>query len=748
MKKFLISFLLCLCTCHLITGQIIPVVKNNRSSYRIVIPDQARASELKAATVLQKYMVSATGANLEIIKGFAAGKQPFIAIGDTKESQQLKKANIRNDGYIIAVNGQNIIITGQGEKGSLYGVYSFIEHFLGCRKWTAGVAFVPKVNMLNIPADTRIVENPVFEFRQVYFPASTEQEFIDWHKLHRFSDSWGLWAHSFDNLVPPAKYFKEHPEYYALVNGKRSSTQLCLSNDTVLNIAISSLKALMKEKENALYWSISANDQAGFCTCDRCADVTRREGGVSGNVVTFVNKIAGKFPDKTFSTLAYSLTRKPPAYVKPAANVMIMLSNISSFRTQPLSQEASAASFRDDLNGWKKKTSRIFIWDYVTQFTNYLTPFPVTQNFSPNARFFQKEQISGIFEQGSGYVYSDMAELKTYLLAKLLWNPSVNADKIIDEFMNGYYGKAGIYIKQYINSMYNASVKQDSKLRLFGNPVESRSSYLSPTMMQQYSQLLNKAQNAVAKDPELSKRVANLKVSYDFAYLQLARFYGSKANGFFTKLPDGMYTTADNVKKMLTSFEQVSKNAGISQLAEGGGSPREYIEEIQRTATRINKCLSFNANIQLLTKNMPAYPANGPATLVDGMEGTIDIGNGYLCFHQTPMIALIDLGRKASFKDIIITFLDSPPKVVFRPESVKVEVSADGVTFSTIDVVKGEPLTDNQKASRVSYKFSNKKNASIRFLKVTAQPFNKLYPPGRFSENTKPIIACDEIWVE
>ncbi len=280
----------------------------------------------------------------------------------------------------------------EAERANLWSLH-FNRHILRMQKYARGPAYVPKKTTLKIPSHLMDKQIPEFVFRDAYYPSRLDQEFQEWHKLHRAEDLWGLWAHTFFKLVPPAQYFPAHPEYYAFVNGERRATQLCLSNDEVVNITVNQLRKLMKEKPDALYWSISPQDGVGYCTCDRCATADKEEDSHAGSLIRFVNKVAVKFPDRQFTTLAYNYTIKPPKKTRPASNVIIMLSSIAANRNRPLSEDPSAAEFRDALQGWKKIVSNIFIWDYTTQFSNYLAPFLTISNCNQIWNILQKTAL-------------------------------------------------------------------------------------------------------------------------------------------------------------------------------------------------------------------------------------------------------------------------------------------------------------------------------------------------------------------
>ena len=57
----------------------------------------------------------------------------------------------------------------------------------------------------------------------------------------------------------------------------------------------------------------------------------------------------------------------------------------------------------------------------------------------PNVKFLAERGLHGYFTEGSSYAPgSDLAKLKSYLMAKQLWNPERNATHTIAEFLVGY----------------------------------------------------------------------------------------------------------------------------------------------------------------------------------------------------------------------------------------------------------------------------------------------------------------------
>lgn len=718
-----------------------------KSSFSIVLPAQATQAEKRAANLLQHYLEKISGAQLPLVQEPAFTGSHAIYIGRCQSSAGQLPAVIQGDGYFIGSDPQHLYIGGSG-KGVVYGVYGLLETYLGCAKYSEAPAIVPSLATVTVPAGLHNLQQPALVYRESYYPASADAEYLDWHGLQRFEDLWGLWGHSFNKLVPASEYFTSHPEYFALVNGKRQASQPCLSEEAVFNIAVANLKKLFAANPDARYWSVSINDDQGYCTCDRCRKTDAEEGGPQGSVIRFVNRIAAAFPDKQFTTLAYLYTSHAPAKTKPAANVYIMLSTIDAFRNQPLSQAASAAGFRNNLKRWAALTGNIFIWDYTVQFTHYLTPFPDLLQLQPNIQFFLDNKVKGIFEQGSGETYSDLAELNSYLQAKLLWNSQLDVNRTITQFCNAYYGAAGKWIDAYIQLMQENMHKASRPLDIYGNPCNDYNSYLSPANIDQCSALLDKAEAAAETDTVLLNRVKNVRLGLDYVVLQQSRFFGADKFGYVENT-GGSYVIKPSWPLKVQRFVAQCKKAGVTELSEGGITPDAYQQEWNELFARgWTPNLAANATVTLAHPFAEDYPAKRERTLVDAVRGQRDFSYNWLCFYGTDMIATLDLGHEQVCKSIGMGFLEDPRHWIFLPQTVKVEWSANGQQYQTLGTENNTAALaeESYKVNMHPVQFSFQP-VKARYIRVTAGNWPAL-PAWRFRENKKPMIACDEILVQ
>ena len=730
------------------SAQEIILTDNNNSGYKIIIPADASKLEQHSATVLQNYIRRVSGAQLVIVNEETKNSSPAIYIGHTSKEHKVHPQKMAPESSLVLTDGKDLIFCGGSGKGLIYGVYGFIEKYLHCKKISNDSAIIPISKKISIPSHINDENKPQFIYREVYYPASHDAEYLEWNQLQQFEDLWGLWGHSYNKLVPAKMFYKLHPEYYALVKGKRQPTQLCLSNEDVFKIAVAELKKRMADNPDAMYWSVSPNDDIGYCECDKCKAANDEQGSPSGSLIQFVNRIAATFPDKMITTLAYGFTHRAPKNLRPAPNVYIFLSDIDAYRDKPLVEEGSAGAFRNDIKAWGALTPNLFVWDYITQFTNYLAPFPNFQTLQPNMQFFKNNGVKGVFEQGSGDTYSEWAELRSYITAKLLEDDNADVKQLTATFLKDYYGNAAPYLQQYINLLQEKMIASHRKLDIYGNPINQWNAYLSPELLDEYSTLFDKADAAVEGSTMLQDRVTKARLPLEYTVLQQARFYGIEKYGVFVKDKAGEWSVKENLPQKVSRFVSNCKKAGVTELSEGGATPDKYQAEwdaIFKAGVTPTKALGATVTFQYPYSE--DYPAKGNRTLVDGNPGYNDFSYNWLCFYGVPMVATIDLGKEQSISKVIMHFLDDPRHWIFLPSSVKIEVSTDGVKY---DLLVDAPW----KASEEHYELTIQKSETltekprqVRYIKVTANNLTTL-PVWRYRDNKKPMLACDEIYVQ
>ncbi len=667
------------------------LIDNGTSAYKIVIPENANEVEQKAAAELQDYLKQISGIELAIVDDNDPFDPASILIGNTRHLSIFENAPLQTslgeDGLVLRNEGPTLLVYGGSRKGTLYAVYTLLESYLGCRFYTPDAIVIPEQNTVRLP-QLDVKQVPVFTLRQTWHKfVFTSQEYTDWHKLHNREDmnrDWGMWVHTFQRLVPHEKYFDDHPEYFSEIGGQRiPGAQLCLTNPDVYDVLVKNLREMMAEKPEATYWSVSQDDNYSYCTCDDCKALDEKYGAHAGSVLEFVNRVAREFPDKIISTLAYQYSRSAPVGIEPEENVNIMFCSIECNRSRPLETDPGEVAFRKDLQDWGAMTDNIVVWDYVVQFRNYMNPFPNLHVLRPNLQFFEKNNCRMMFQQGSGRSTTEFYELRTYMIAKLLWDPYTDIDAVMDDFLNGYYGAAGPHIRSYIDLMHEELIKSGKRLDIYGYPYDGVDGYLAPQLLPRYQAMFDEAEAAVQDDPELLHRVRRARLPVEFAILDISLHNVDENLTYFRK-ENGKLTARGDMIERVKAFAAACSEHGIERLEEHGFTPDRFKQNVVHLIEKAqSENRAYNKPVRLLTEWSEKYPVGGAKALTDGMYGTMDYHYNWLGFEDADMEAVIDLEEEMEVSEIRADFMRLHTAWIFLPKEVMFSISKDGSSYQT-----------------------------------------------------------------
>jgi Domain of unknown function (DUF4838)/Glycosyl hydrolase family 67 N-terminus len=448
MRKFLIFFSLLPFIYANCQEPLIVIGKHQNwiSVFRLVIPRPPNDTELKAAKELRKYIEAATGFRLELITDETPMTPVEIVIGKCAgRAIFFDPQKLEPDEFAFRTNGTNLYITGGLHKGLLYGVYDFLEKYVGSRFYAPGAEETPKKPEIRVPS-LNYKEKPAFQSREVYYAGMADQDFAD-------------------------KMRYDSNEY---------------------------------------------KDMLRTIECDR---------------------------------------------------------------NRPIDSDTSKGSFFSVLRDRSKISNDILIRDYVIQFTNMIAPFPNLHVLQPNIRLFKKFNATGVFEQGCHGTYSENQELREYVLAKLLWNPNLNLDSLMNDFYRGFYGNAASWIKKYINEMEKAQVASNLPLSIYGAPAQETTSFLRPELIKTYDQFFDEAEYSVTLDPDRLPRVRKARLPLRYAKIEIARKNITGSDGFLDYV-DGKWVVRKSFPEELNTFVDQSNLYGVTSINESGLSPDQYKKDV------------------------------------------------------------------------------------------------------------------------------------------------------------------------
>ena len=497
-----------------------PVVKKySIGNYDIVYGAGASVAEKKAAEILADTLSQITGESFTAEEGVAEGgnqiRVGFISGLDTSK--------LGSDGYSITSSigepapmgpGWGSICIAGGNRGVLYGVYRFLEEYFDCHWYTSRLKVIPTgpAMIAEVKSETFV---PPLEYREEDWLSRSDPVYsmangLNGNIYRSLTEAQGgtfgyngSFAHTIINqFLKPSEFAEEHPEWYVWKDGK--AKQLCLTNPEVLAEMIKEVRWYLANGNGQNIISVTQDDNQDYCQCAKCKAVDDEEGSHAGTMLRFVNAIAADiaedYPDAAIDTFAYQYTRTPPKKARPLPNVIVRLCSIECCFAHPLDDPNCSfnAAFASDIKTWSQICGRLYIWDYTTNYGAFNCIFPNFQVLQANMRFFVKHNVRGVYEEGnytSDQSNSEFAELRGYLLARLLFNPDIDYDVEMNGFLKAYYGGGWQYVREFIDlTAKNAGTKwPHRKMGIFNSPTDQDILNMSPNKIAYADKLWAKA---------------------------------------------------------------------------------------------------------------------------------------------------------------------------------------------------------------------------------------------------------------
>ena len=602
------------------------------SGYTIVLPENPTPVQTTAANELAGTLKEISGARLPIVSESAVTADPsqkLLVIGPSAASRALLAGSVDEDtlGYdaiVIRQAGNSIVFSGHPARGMLYAVNTFLEDELGCRWWTAAESFIPKLEKVTAD-DFDVVYTPKLINRESFYAGvigGANYQFAVHLKCNGNSDAipeeygghqaYLFFVHSFYPIIPPTE-FEAHPDWFPEIDGVRKvgypgwagggspefkamcerlkpeqihsgGTQLCLTNEELFREMLKRVLAAIKANPQATIVSISQNDWRGYCECAKCRAIAEEEESQMGPYIRFVNRMAEEiekvYPGIYIDTLAYQFTRKPPKLTRARDNVIIRLCSIECSFIQTLAGGEQNTSFRDDMEGWAQMADHIFVWDYVTNFSLYLLPFPNYRVWTDNIDFFIDHNVVGLFEQGDYHSPTgDYVQMRAWVMAKLLWDPSRDQRELMREYIAGYYAPELVPVyMDYFDLLADSCEASGIHLGIFrsnANDWIGLDTLLKATALQDQAQKI--AQELEAADPEkyagLLFKVRRERIPLDLVWLQGYPVYRQRA------MMEGIadFPTAADMEALALDFNARLDASKVTKQSETA-SPERFAE--------------------------------------------------------------------------------------------------------------------------------------------------------------------------
>jgi hypothetical protein len=582
------------------------IVDNGVSSYSIVIPAKPKPWEKYAAGELTKYVAEMTGVKLPVVSDDSPQKGPEFILGlDNKRLQGMafkdEKAKWGENGFTLKTKDKDIIIVGGEPRGVIYGVLELLEKW-GIGFFNEDITRIPKHKQLVLSKLNETIV-PSFSIRDTSNGDMENSDLWTHQRLtgpnwggkcrsikHGRAGCWGSGLHSFLQHVPAEKYFKSHPEYFSLRGGERiPSGQLCLTNKDLPGIVSDKLLTSMrKAPANLKYWGVGQMDNLGFCQCPECMALAKREGAQSGPIIEFVNKVAEKtakeFPQNTIVTFAYQYSEQPPANLKGHDNVAVQLCTINADRLYPIAADSPNEKNRyyyKILKGWSKNVKTLQVWDYITDFTDFMAIHPDYFTWGDNLRLYKECGVDLVFMQGPyNNRHAEFSDLRRYVMSRLMWDVNRDCRKLIRKYCDVVYGDAGPMVYEYMEAAHKIALKNNKDKNF---PVTARwGANKCGFTHAELKYWIDRFEAAVAKEksPLIQKQLkfALMPLLYTMVTAERPHLRPSSTGLKPDKKIDAEYL------KVLDRFKSLAKELDIHRIRESAGTAENLVMEIENSS--------------------------------------------------------------------------------------------------------------------------------------------------------------------
>ncbi|OGV67667.1 MAG: hypothetical protein A2498_14455 [Lentisphaerae bacterium RIFOXYC12_FULL_60_16] len=511
--------------------------------FTIVIPADAEPAVQFAAEEFQRYVDRMTQALPAIRLDTEPLPPRAVLVGPTRHTPALLPdagSALTGEQYLLHACGPHLLVLGGSPRGTLYAVYDLLERF-GIRWWTPADTTIPTLSRLEIPALSVRVEPPLI-YRATWYRDGMDADFQARQRLNagtmapvylqprhggmvRFARDWS--GHTYSGLVPTDAYFDRHPEYFSEVEGRRlrHMNQLCPTHPEVAEIAAQTARQWLDATPGCNLVSVTQNDHNNWCTCKTCSAMIDKTGAPSGPALHLANEVARRLekthPNALVDTFAYAWTEVAPRGMEAHPNVLVRIAPIGNCFGHTIRTCPANARCRKSVHAWSRIARHLFVWHYVTDFFHYMTPFPNLPSLEDDLHFYLDHKVRGMFLQGNGNsLGGDMAELKTWLFARLLWDPARRAADLRAAFLQGFYGAAAGAVDDYMRLFETTFARtRGAHLFLYRTLWENDAAYLARPILQRARTILQSARHAAKDHDIVQARIDRIEASLNYTDL-------------------------------------------------------------------------------------------------------------------------------------------------------------------------------------------------------------------------------------
>lgn len=668
--------------------------------YWVTAAEKSDETDERWATYLLEHLNRRTGE-----AGIVSRERPD---GKSLQVRVNVDAGMKRD-YSVAYADDRLTLSARDDEKMLWLIYQFFSY---------AATKDGRVRAEDLPPAWVRMENGegdfAFEYRGIYSPSNSDPEWMGITASHNVDFDWGLWGHNLRKVFPDGV----PEEAYATVDGKRDAEQFCFSSEALYRAVVAYVSDNYGEgkvKGEKVRFAIMPNDNDRVCVCPACAKAGNTARSATPAVTGLLERLAARFPNHLFFTSSYLTTKEAPGRPLPRnAGVIVSAMDIP---VQPqFHKRPQCKRFTKLVEQWKKATSRVYVWDYMRNFDDYLTPYPCLGILQERLRYFRTLGVKGVFYNGSGYDYASFDDVQTHALSCLLINPDCPIERLVSDYMERFYPVSGKVLAERYLSWERTVKERNAVLPYYGGIADAVSAWLTPEAFQGFCDEVDRLAKKISDEERA--RLNRLLTALQFTRLELLRM----PHGEYNKAKAGLY------------LESLSGHGAFPEMKnyrEANGDLDEYIRLWDGLMAENGKSASLLKGVGLRAKSKPDMGYANLSLLTDGLYGLpSDYHTGWVISSPKRVIWEIPAGTFGKGETLELSFLFVPKWRIRIPKAV--ELWQEGRKLSAAVV----PVADADRPF-VKYRVKCRLDGVRRELPLELRLTQ--------ADGKRSTIACDEI---
>lgn len=607
--------------------EISSLISNGESNYSIVISKDYTETEYFAASELQSFLYQVSGANLPLTLDTTlqySDSSKIISVGGTNAlnnaDSNVDYSKLNGDGFIVKTHKNSLFINGANDRGTLYGVYDFLEKCIGVKFLTADATYVPKQTTIKLYA-TNIVEIPAFPIRMYLTgPLYSDSLFLArmrmGSELVNASSQYGgkiQWntgsVHNRLSFVPTSEYFtsanKEENAHMYCLNSSGTPIDLCMTDGltadgkidesmevSAFKVALQTLKKqVMETDKECTNFMFCQEDTTICCGCANCMAAEAKYMR-SGMTIQFANLLAeeiNKWSREEYDgrkvniiVFAYYYSTNAPLDSEgnildesciPNEYVYVRIAPINAEVYYTFTDDGKNQTYSAQIRNWANITENIMLWTYHTYYTEFAWYYPTAHTFKDNLSLYQSIGAEYVLLQADYLNSANWQDrINLYVASKMLWNPDQDVTALQEEFVKYYYGAAADEVLEVIGRLdekiYEISLTGNVRFQIYETKIMDPT-YYPINYLEQLVAILDGAiekiqQSDAADKNEIVGRLKEVKITPMYMIVHNVKTY---------------YSDSEKIYDTVKEFIKLSEETGFNRYSEGGQNPNSLRNE-------------------------------------------------------------------------------------------------------------------------------------------------------------------------